>query len=31
MKQNKIELEIDIIGGQAPLIKEEDKANNRIF
>ena len=26
MKQNKIELEVDIIGGQAPLSKEEDKA-----
>ena len=26
MKQNKIELEVDIIGGQNPLTKEEDKA-----
>ena len=26
MKQNKIELEVDIIGGQGPLTKEEDKA-----
>ncbi len=26
MKQNKMELEVDIIGGQDPLTKEEDKA-----
>ena len=26
MKQNKMELEVDIIGGQGPLTKEEDKA-----